>query len=83
MLPDGAPQADAHGSCDVRDGTDFQRFRIVVEGVRAETALVVYLGDGHETLVKVGELPSGDRGRTFTRSTLEGGELPFGAAGSR
>lgn len=83
VRPDGAPQGDAHGSCDVRTGPDFERFRLVVEGVNADRALVVLMGDGHETMNRIGELPAGARARTLLRTTLEGGELPYGVESVR
>jgi hypothetical protein len=76
--PEGAPQRDARGTCDVRTGSDFQRFRISVEGVNEDGGLVVLLGDGEERLSVVGEMPGGSRARVLLRTTLEGGELPFG-----
>jgi hypothetical protein len=36
------------------------------------------MGDGMEHLSKIGELPKGASRREFTRTTLEGGELPYG-----
>jgi hypothetical protein len=81
--PDSPPQPDAHGACDIRTGPDFERFRVVVEGVNAEGPLRVFLGDGHETLNQVGEMPAGSRVRTFLRTTLEGGELPYGVESVR
>lgn len=76
--PDGAPLVEAAGACDIREGSDFQRFRLTIRGVGGETPLNVFMGDGHERLVRIGEVPFGAMPRTFLRTTLEHGELPFG-----
>ena len=78
-LPDLAPQPHAHGSCDVRTGPDFDRFRISLEGLNESVPLVVFLGDGHETMNAIGELPAGTSVRTLLRTTQEGGALPYAA----
>ncbi len=76
--PDGAPLVEAQGACDIREGADFQRFRLTLRGVGVDTPLDVFMGDGSERLVRIGEVPSGAAPRTFLRTTLEHGELPFG-----
>ncbi|MCE9634758.1 MAG: hypothetical protein K8T90_03545, partial [Planctomycetes bacterium] len=81
--PDGAVQPEARGNCSVRDGTDFQRFTLVVEGVNADRALSVFLGDGNEHLLNIGDLPAGANRREFNKTTREGGELPYGVESVR
>lgn len=81
--PEEPSQPDAHGVCLLWSGAGFEKIRIVAEGLNADRALKILLGDGHENLVVVGELPAGERGRIWTRTNAEGGELPFGVESVR
>lgn len=79
--PEAATYREAFGTCDIREGSEHQRFRVTVGGVGV--ALRVYLGDGHENLNLVGEIASGTGTRSLLRTTLEGGELPYGVESVR
>lgn len=81
--PDGASASELHGGCSVRDGSDFQRFTVAVEGAGADATFHVWLGDGHETLHDLGAMDEHENVRILERTTREGGELPFGVESVR
>lgn len=80
---EGTTFRDARGGCGVRDGADFQRFSVWVEGVPGEHSFRVWLGDGHETLHDVGAMTWTGGAYVLHRTTKEGGELPFGVESVR
>lgn len=77
--PDHAPFGDARGACDIREGGDFQRFRVAVEGVGGDAHLHVLLGDGHEQMHGIGSMTHTGHAHVLHLTTLEGGALPYHA----
>ncbi len=76
--PDSPPMAEAHGAVWLRDATDSQKIAVVVEGVDASRSLIICMTNAEGQYKVVGEMPAGSANRKWVRTTLQGGELPFG-----
>lgn len=73
-------QPHAHGGISIREGSDFDRFSVAVEGVSELVTLSVQMGDGHEHFNTIATLEAGLSNRHIDMKTTGGGHLPYEVA---